>query len=33
MNGYEALQKFCNKCVYRERCWRPCPVVLLAMEG
>lgn len=33
MSGYEALRKFCGRCVHKEKCWRPCPVVLLAISG
>lgn len=31
MSAYELLQKYCNICIHKEKCWRPCPIVLLAM--
>jgi len=34
MSGIEALSQYCANCIHKDKCWRPCPVVLIAMtEG
>lgn len=33
MSGLEALKEYCEKCVHRRECWRPCQIVLLAMQS
>lgn len=32
MTALEALQTYCAICAHKDVCWRPCPVVYLAMQ-
>lgn len=31
MNAIEVNQKYCMNCQYRDKCYRPCPIVLSAL--
>ena len=32
MSGLEAIKEYCAKCAHKEKCWKPCPTVLLAIQ-
>jgi len=30
-NPIEVMQKYCDRCIHRSKCWRPCPTVQAAI--
>jgi len=32
MDAIDATKKYCDTRAHRDKCWRPCPVVLIAMN-
>jgi hypothetical protein len=31
MDAVSAMEKYCNVCVHKEKCWRPCVIVIRAL--
>lgn len=27
MDTKEVMRKYCNNCIHKKKCWRPCPTV------
>ena len=31
MKANEVIEKYCNTCIHKAKCYKPCPVVLMAI--